>query len=712
MWLAEQHALHRKVAVKVPHTFADEDSRITKRFMREAVTVAQLDHPGIVAIHDFGRTDDGHFYYVMPYLDNGDLRSLEWQGDDHIAQVFTAIADALAYAHDRKVVHRDLKPENILLSSQGQPLIADFGIALTPMGDSRITRDGLTVGSCYYMSPEQARSREIDGRSDIYSVGVMLFEMLTGRVPYDAPDEFSVLLMHANDPLPKLPGSLHNWHPVITRCMAKEPGGRYRDAQALSRAIQTVKRRPPASDTQEHPALDSSATRRLIPLLAVLLIAVALSIYWFANNRAPASGADPGVDATPIQTVSSPDLTDATPQARVRASEAQSADNPNDDETDRNQRLASQLGVELEPRPDARVLVLDEVSGRIVNAVRQRRFEDAVRDAESIKALLALNEISAAEVAPYIDPHVQGWQDALVRADERLDADAARGLARTLAALDRIDGDLVSVAWRADQLPNAGQVSTDSMGVSSAVIPPVAFRPGSGFREVDRGFAMTTREVSRSLYARFIAETGSRDSECTRPGNTVPFIRKNFWHDPGIQQSDSHPAVCVTLDDARAFARWLSAKTGVSYQLPTEHQWLQAAWVDDIARSACGSGNVADRKAVSAGGRGKRFDCDDGFKGTAPTGSYVANRLGVHDLRGNVREWTRTCAREVPDAGQLLDAVGIRDSERCDWRVVRGTSWWDGQNRSMMAFREEMPADKAYAHVGIRLVHDLTITED
>ena len=151
------------------------------------------------------------------------------------------IATALDYAHKKGFVHRDVKPDNILLRDDGSSALTDFGIARALDPAARMTQTGAVVGTPHYMSPEQARGRPIDGRSDLYSLGIVLYEMLVGRVPYQADDSLAVGIMHITEPVPVLPDSLAHLQPLISRMLAKQPEDRYQDGSAARRRDRGVR---------------------------------------------------------------------------------------------------------------------------------------------------------------------------------------------------------------------------------------------------------------------------------------------------------------------------------------------------------------------------------------------------------------------------------------------------------------------------------------
>jgi serine/threonine-protein kinase PpkA len=241
VYLATQESLDRLVSIKVMARDGLRDETSMQRFENEARTIAKLGHSGIVGIHEIGRTSDGRMYYVMPYLPNGDLSQRDLRNDQaQIANVLRALLTALGYAHSHGIVHRDVKEENVLFDAHDRPLLTDFGIARSKADTSRLTRDGLSVGSSGFMAPEQARGEEVDGRADLYSVGVLTYALLTGHLPFRATDPLALAIMHAQDPVPRLPPEKSHWQGFINRAMAKSPEQRFANAAQMLQALDLV----------------------------------------------------------------------------------------------------------------------------------------------------------------------------------------------------------------------------------------------------------------------------------------------------------------------------------------------------------------------------------------------------------------------------------------------------------------------------------------
>ena len=254
VYLGVQVSLDRQVAIKVvsPEALTDEKSKT--RFEQEARTIAKLEHPCIVGVYEVGRTPQGLLYYVLPYLARGHLGQRDFTNDEgRIIEVLRALLSALEYAHTRGIVHRDVKAENVLFDNADRPLLTDFGIALKRNDTSRITTAGLAIGSGGYMAPEQARGEAVDGRADLYAVGVLAYELLTGRLPYTSSDPLGLALMHAQDPIPRLPVHLKHWQQFIDRSMAKAPDNRFRNAQQMLGMLNQVSTKERIGATEAEP---------------------------------------------------------------------------------------------------------------------------------------------------------------------------------------------------------------------------------------------------------------------------------------------------------------------------------------------------------------------------------------------------------------------------------------------------------------------------
>lgn len=243
VYAAEHERLGRPLAVKVVHSHLARDEEMRTRFRREAEASSRLVHPLIATPIDYGEVGDV-VYLVMPFLGGGcladDLMRDRVIPSGRIAMIASQVACALDYAHRHGVIHRDVKPDNVLFDDDGNAMLTDFGIA-TAHFHGRLTAGGRAMGTPHYMAPEQAMGKMLDGRADIYAVGVMLYECLVGFPPFDGADGYSIGYKHVHEtPVPlhdvdsKVPAALAN---IAMRCLLKDAGARYQTGRELADAL-------------------------------------------------------------------------------------------------------------------------------------------------------------------------------------------------------------------------------------------------------------------------------------------------------------------------------------------------------------------------------------------------------------------------------------------------------------------------------------------
>jgi serine/threonine-protein kinase len=247
VYRARKKYLDRVVAVKVLHHDLAGDPDYLQRFLREGKLAANLNHPNLVQVYDVGE-ENGRFYIVMEYVEGRDLREvIAKEGampNDKALRIVRQVAEALAYAHENGVIHRDIKPSNIILTKEGNAKVADLGLARPIRDDSEVTRAGQVLGTPVYMSPEQCRGTTVDGRSDLYSLGVTFYTLLCGRPPYrgEATPVLLHRIIHENPPplatqVPNLPEKIITF---AQRLMAKHPGARFQTAREVVKEIQEI----------------------------------------------------------------------------------------------------------------------------------------------------------------------------------------------------------------------------------------------------------------------------------------------------------------------------------------------------------------------------------------------------------------------------------------------------------------------------------------
>jgi serine/threonine protein kinase len=243
VYRARDRQLEREVAIKVLPFSLAFDAEFVERFQREARTAAQLEHPNIISIYRVGRSGRV-IYFVMKYLRGGSLSTVVAERKKltppEIRRLLVEAGSALGYAAQRGIVHRDIKPDNIMFDEFGQCVLTDFGIAKAASGQ-KLTGTGMSIGTPHYMSPEQARAQSIDGRSDIYSLGVVAYQCLTGTVPYDGEDSFSIGYKHITEPIPTpslITADERRIFEVIKRMLMKDPADRFQSCEELVASIQ------------------------------------------------------------------------------------------------------------------------------------------------------------------------------------------------------------------------------------------------------------------------------------------------------------------------------------------------------------------------------------------------------------------------------------------------------------------------------------------
>lgn len=243
VYLAVQESLGRSVVLKT----MSSDTGSLSRFLNEGRIVASLRHPHIITVYDIG-TADGMLYMCMEYVDGGDLKAKmgETLNPDYALDILQKVTGALEFAHAKGIIHRDVKPANILFRSDGTPLLSDFGIAKELAGDTELTSTGMILGSPFYMSPEQAEGMEMDGRTDVYSLGIIFYEMLVGRRPFQGDSQIKVIMQHLQAPVPRFPDHLQRFQPLLDRMLAKDRQDRFKDATTLVGHIERLRHPPPA----------------------------------------------------------------------------------------------------------------------------------------------------------------------------------------------------------------------------------------------------------------------------------------------------------------------------------------------------------------------------------------------------------------------------------------------------------------------------------
>ncbi|HET8818435.1 MAG TPA: bifunctional serine/threonine-protein kinase/formylglycine-generating enzyme family protein [Xanthomonadaceae bacterium] len=580
VYLAEQESLGREVAIKVmlPEALADEVSR--RRFENEARTVARLEHPHIVGIFEVGRTPEGLPYYAMPHLPRGHLgemrffESTDASGDEaRIITILRALLAALDYAHARGVVHRDVKAENVLFDDAGRALLADFGIALRKDHGPRVTTAGLAVGSTAYMAPEQARGEEVDGSADLYSVGVLAWEMLTGSLPYVSGDALSTAMMHVQDPIPRLPPRLRHWQRFIDRAMAKSRANRFRTPGQMLEALDGIERR---LRVPGRAALSLVGERigspRRWPRVAwatiVLLLAAAIALLLpFVRPTAP-DAQDPrpvadaaladGVGATTRAAAAGPSPAQPFIEAATRQLGQRRLTQPEDDNAQASVLAAWAADPTHPGLPGTIDALLAALGAELANQLQAgdpERARDYMARAEAVAEATGRSDGQA--LAAVRATATAALEDGVGRAARRFDRRTATRIAEAATSFGASDALAATLREQASAVPGPGdRVPGDPAGA-------VLVRGASGL------FAAVPVETSVADYASFARATKRPDTLCRERLSPLRIVAPRSWQAPGFAQASSAPVVCVSWSDADAYARWYAQRSGHAWRLPT-----------------------------------------------------------------------------------------------------------------------------------------------
>ena len=265
VYLANDKILDRKVAIKVLRGDLSADEKFVRRFQREALSVSNLSHPNIVEVYDVGE-EDGQYYIVMEYIEGKTLKQLLNKRESltltEVIDIMTQLTDGIAHAHESYIIHRDIKPQNIMIEDDGKIKITDFGIAMA-LNATQITQTNSVMGSVHYLPPEQASGKGATIKGDIYSLGILMYELLTGTVPFKGDNAVEIALKHMKDKIPSvrkqnpaIPQSVEN---IILKAAAKNPRNRYETAREMHEDLVTCLSEEHANDkkiTFEYPEND------------------------------------------------------------------------------------------------------------------------------------------------------------------------------------------------------------------------------------------------------------------------------------------------------------------------------------------------------------------------------------------------------------------------------------------------------------------------
>lgn len=725
VYLAIQKSVGREVALKVMSPSLASDPSFGSRFYREAKIVGQLSHPNIVSIYDVG--SHKHYNYIaMDFLPGAPLQDkLEHSiSATEAINIIRDIASALTYAHQCGYIHRDIKPDNILFRADGSAVLCDFGIAKALKGTVKMTNIGAVLGTPHYMSPEQAQGKSIDGRADIYSLGVVLFEMLTGQVPFTGDDAVAVAVKHMTAAIPKLPRHCKAFQPLIDRMMAKKAGARYQTGAEVIAALDqhglSLSQQPASTRTQT-----GSASVQLVNLVSALWVTLWSAIN-VSFNRLMLTKIQFSSPTTPISHKQQEDLDrfifdnedadlpeelgdmpliqDTIEQPALRYSwrrfywplllvgaVALGAVLFNHHRPDlvsplEAAPLANQPGSEpllpgdhpaVTEAPDLDTLLIDVAPIAVPEAEPAPAEPVIVRHALTIHTLPDHARVRILNIKPRYKPGM-----TLPDGNYHIAVDAPDYLPQTrwvkLAGRD-LQRTITLEATR--RLLAAGSLTRDPMqagghGPQMVVLPQAVLQLADSQLALTQALAISQHEITFAEYDYFATQTG-----------------RNLPEDFGWGRGD-RPVVGISYRDATAYAQWLSEQTRQRYRLPTRQEWEFAARGGQISRYWWGD-SPADKLANCKRGCKSKYSRLFGSS-TAPAGSFKANPYGVYDTAGNVAEWLDACQ-------QWQDA----DSNRCQQTLVAGGSHQDPAQKIQPDATEVISTDTQSKEVGLRVLLEL-----
>jgi len=613
--------LEADVAVKVIRTeniLPSVLDRTLKRFEREAKALARLTHANIVKVTDYGEYE-GKPYLVMEYLPSGTLKSklgkpIPWR---EAARLLVPVARALAYAHEQGMVHRDVKPSNILITQSGDPMLTDFGIAKIIDEEATVDLTGTSaaVGTPEYMAPEQVTAKSVDHRADIYALGVVFYEMVTGRKPFTADTPMAVLFKHASDPLPRpkgfvptLPDAVEK---VLLKALAKRPEDRYASMSGFANALERTV-------ISEQSAVISKVKEEKV------------------ESKQAGPGARPSTDT----------------QATI------------------NQMEESIIKERPAPRTPSIQTVAPSSSPGLLRYWPIGLVGVLVIAGLTIALIVALAQATGNRAVPVItEPPVftEAPTEAPVVTEAPTEAPPALGIGSTWVR--PADGMMMVYVPEGEFTMGSNNGDSDEQPIHTVYLDAY------WIDQTEVTNAMFTLFVERTGYQ---TDAEGEGSSYVFDGTNWNDVSGADWQHPqgpssGLAGLNDHPVVHVSWNDAEAYCGWAGVR------LPSEAEWEKAARGIDGRTYPWGNQSLARNLLnfadINLNVDWADRNVDDGYQFTAPVGSYPAGAspYGALDMAGNVWEWVEdwygeTYYSQSPESNPTGPASG-------QYRVLRGGSW-------------------------------------
>ncbi|WP_444893495.1 SUMF1/EgtB/PvdO family nonheme iron enzyme [Microbulbifer sp. TRSA001] len=765
VYLAVQRSVGRQVALKVMSPVLNADPIFSERFQREANIVGQLSHPNIVGIHDIGRYRSLN-YIAMDYMPGGSVAEQLGKGGLEPLEalnVVRQIAMALDHSHSKGYVHRDLKPENILFREDGSAVLSDFGVARAIARTTRMTNSGMVVGTPHYMSPEQARGAAVDGRADLYSLGVVFYEMLTGAVPYQADEAVAIAIKHLTDPVPRLPARHALYQPLLDRFLAKDPDKRFQRGLDIADAADDLVAALAGKPANQISQLNNSTLKT-----SSLAKALILTIYGSVTDRLNKITTSWQGTATPEQ----PARKEQDTVVRLRQFLAEPTKHR------RSWLVSSLVALSLTTTWSLYSIIDHKAGWRLGVPVL-----DSASDFTAVSLLGSKEEDSSAIPDTGVEPALitsevnhSGSQEQTTQVSPPLvQAAQAREIPSNNQAPAPIEND-ASIEKLPPQ-PNEPEVKSEPplysltintepsdarvriMNIAPRYLPGLELGPGRydvevskpGFSKVRQWIVLEDKDLevtfklerayfigkrfqsklsSGGLGPKMVAieagsfTMGNNQRRLASPAHKV-HVKQDFAisifevtfteydrfaeatgsakpSDAGWGRGD-RPVINVTWRDAQRYVDWLSKETGKHYRLASEAEWEYAAK----------GGNSHQYWWASSDARGKancRRGCFSEFTklfstSTAPVGHYQANPFGLFDTAGNVAEWVEDCY-QAGYTPTKTTSTPVKISG-CQLHTVRGGSMRDSSNKISSDYRKGLNETARAKDVGIRVVMEL-----
>ncbi|MBN1292639.1 MAG: SUMF1/EgtB/PvdO family nonheme iron enzyme [Candidatus Latescibacteria bacterium] len=751
VFLAVDNRLERKVALKLLPQELSYDENLATRFIREAKTAAQLFHPNIIQIHDVEMNGD-FYYFSMAYIEGVPLdQILKKSGSltpKVVAQLGVLVSFALQHAHEKGVIHRDIKPENIIINKKRQPIVVDFGIAKAQKS-AKLSQTGMLIGTPMYMSPEQIKGEEVDGRSDIYSLGSVLYQMSVGKSPFHGLAQAALLYNQVHE-LPPVPQGVNNNVPkplsdIIMKAIAKNPDDRFQTAAELGKTLHEAILSKPSKITVNpktpKPDKKVSDSNREEDKKAKLDETVILSAAEISEKQQPVQS---DVSDNLGDTLIAPSIKNSKKKINidVKQDSKKKSGTPYvlaalsaimigllmysiytmipEKKSLRNSTPLSEMKNQAEDNNMTHEEILPKSTDKPEpeKTVKKETFPQKPSDAEprfpsKKPATDKLKPQSSTDEPSEANPVQERKPERFSDMQKEKSSESPKIIdSKPVSILppSRIPGKKeepkipepteeknVAVAIREESefKPEVQPEKPALKPVETASIIWIPI-PGGTFIMGDSRGDMDERMMCRPIHRVTVSAFQMSQNEISVEQYAV-FLRSTGHPEPALWQGQlanpGRPVINVSWHDAMAFAKWAGAR------LPTEAEWEYAAR-GGLEQMLYPWGNDSPEKYANYGN-----DWNNGngwLTSLKKSGSYPSNKFGLQDMAGNVWEWCMDWLGPY-EAGLHVNPAGISQGDR---RVVRGGGW----NSSIMSVRNSVRGgrnpDYKGTHTGFRIAKD------